>query len=357
MKVAVRADGGMNIGLGHIQRCLALSVQLQKMRVEVLFITKRNEPIKEKIEQGGFEAVELEHNLNLEEDLEHAIEIIKNNKVDVLITDSYEFDEKYLTEAKKNVKMLVSIDDLAKIAFPSDIVINQNIYAKDLEYRSLTGKTKFLLGPRYALLREEFANLGKRKISPEVQNILITLGGSYLFNLTPKILNVLEKVETDFNITAVIGHFFNNVSEIEMMVKKMSKKVELIYNSSQMANLMLSSDLAISGGGTTLYELAATGTPALAFCLADNQYRNVKGMAKAGTIIDMGWGNKLKEESFYQKLNGLINNYPLRKRMSKLEQELVDGKGSQRVSEIILRQFREKGYIRSLFKWYKKKVS
>jgi len=346
MKVAVRADGGINIGLGHIQRCLALSSQLQKNGLGILFITKRNEVVKKKIRRGGFKAVELEHNLNLEEDLERTIEIIRTKKIDVLITDSYEFDEGYLTEIKKNVGMLISVDDLANITFPSDIVINQNIYAKDLEYHFLTGKTKFLLGPKYALLREEFANLGKRKINEKVQNILVTLGGSDPFNLTPNILNVLDRIKEDFNITIVIGHFFDNVSGIENKVKKMSKKVKLIYNFSQMANLMLSSDLAITGGGVTLYELAATGTSALAFCLADNQYKNVTGMAEASVMIDMGWGSKFDEENFYKKINELLKDYQLRKKMSKSGQKLVDGKGSWRVSKIIMKNIQRRSRMR-----------
>lgn len=335
-KIAIRADGEREIGLGHIQRCLALSSQLQREGVEVLFITRRNDIVKEQVEQEGFGVAELKDNLNLEEDSEHTIEIIKTNKVDVLVTDSYEFDEKYLTEVKKKVRLLVSIDDLAEIVFPSDIVMNQNIYAKDLKYRSSTGKTKFILGPQYALLRKEFSNLGKRKISEKVQNILITLGGSDPFNLTPKILNVLDKIEGDFSITVVIGHFFNNIPEIEDMIKNINKKVKIVYNLTRMASLMLSSDLAITGGGTTLYELAATGTPGLAFCLADNQIKNIKGMAEACTIIEMGWGNKLEEGKFYKEINKLIDNYLLRKKMSKLGQELVDRKGSWRVCKVIL---------------------
>lgn len=334
-KIAIRADGGSKIGLGHIQRCLALSSQLQKRGMEIHFITKRNRVVKEKTEQGGFEVVELERNLNLEEDLKYTTEILKSNEIGVLITDSYEFDEKYLIEVKKSVGLLVSIDDLAEITFPSDIVINQNIYAKDLEYHSLTGKTKFLLGPKYALLREEFANLGERKINEKVQKVLVTLGGSDCFNLTPKILNVLDTIEEDFNITAVIGHFFNNVFEMERITKKMSKKAELIYNSSEMANLMVFSDLAVTGGGTTLYELAATGTPALVFCLADNQYKNVKMMVEAGTIINLGWRNKWKTGNFCKEMNKLINNHLLRVKMGKSGQKLVDGKGNSRCAQLI----------------------
>lgn len=339
MKVAARADGGPNIGMGHIQRCLALCSQLKKNGAEILFISKKDEATKNKIKQEGFEVIVLKDNIDLKEDLKDTINAIKTYGADVVITDSYAIDEHYLSEIKKIVPLLVSIDDLAEMSFPSDIVINQNIYAKDLNCHSLTGKTKFLLGPEYTLLREEFSNPGKRKINEKVKNILITLGGSDSFNLTPKILKILDRISQSFKIAVIIGPFFRNMTEIEETAKEIDKNIELIYDSCKMSQLMLNSDLAVAGGGTTLYELAATGTPALAFCLAENQLRNIKGMAEAGTVINMGWGNNWTEKKFYEKIDELIDNHMLRRRVSKLGQELVDKKGSQRAAKSILRNF------------------
>jgi len=321
--------------MGHIQRCLALSGQLRKNGAGILFISKKDKTIEKKIEQEGFEIIGLKGNIGLKEDLKDTINTIKSCGADIVITDSYVIDDHYLTKIKKTVPLLVSIDDLAKVSFPSDIVINQNIYAKDLNYHSLTGRTKFLLGPKYALLREEFSNLGKREVNQKVKNLLITLGGTDRFNLTPKILKILDRINQDFKITVVIGPLFKNIAEIEETAKEIDKNIELICDSCKMSKIMLASDLAVTGGGTTLYELAATGTPALAFCLADNQLENVKRMAEAGTLVNMGWGNNWREERFCKKINELIDNHVLRRRVSKLGQELVDGKGSQRVSAVI----------------------
>ena len=105
---------------------------------------------------------------------------------------------------------------------------------------------------------------------------------------------------------------------------------------------MLASDLAIAGGGTTLYELAATGTPTFAFCLADNQGRNIKGMSGTGTLINMGWGNKFDKEAFRKEVSKLADRQILRKRMSRKGQELVDGKGNLRVSKVIMGSFLER---------------
>ena len=346
MKIAIRADGNANIGLGHIQRCLTLSSQLKKKGAKVIFVVKEDKIVKEKVKQEGFEVIELEHNLNLDKDLRYIVKTIKENKIDILITDSYEFDEKYLIEVKKNVALLVSIDDLAEIAFPSDILINQNIYAKELSYRSLTAKTEFLLGPEYALLKEEFIQsnsrtfqCAKRRMNEKVKNILITLGGSDIFNLTPKILHILCKIKEDFKITVVVGPFFNNISRIKEISSKTDKGVKFIYNSPQMAKLMFEAGLVITGGGSTLHELAATGTPACAFCLADNQERNIKGMERYGAIINLGWWNEFKEERVCNEVMRLLKTPYLREEMSKKGQELVDGRGVERVIKSIFEEY------------------
>ena len=337
MKIAIRADGGINIGMGHIQRCLALAQQLKKKKgAGVIFIFQKNEIVKEKIEKEGFKGIELKKRISLKEDLGETSKIIEERNIDILITDSYKFNQDYLVEIKKKTPFLISIDDLGKFPFPSDIVINQNVYAQELNCRSLNGKTKFLLGPNYALLREEFINVKERGIKERVQNILITLGGADIFNLTPKLLKALDKTEKNFNITVIIGPFFKNLSEIKKMIKKMKKKVNLVINSSSISKLMLSSDLAISGGGITLYELAATGTPTLSFCLANNQLKSIEGMEKKSVTVNLGWGNKFDKEKFRQNFSALCNNFNLRRRMSQKGQKLVDGKGVQRVTNLIL---------------------
>ncbi len=184
-----------------------------------------------------------------------------------------------------------------------------------------------------------FLKLGKRKINEQVKNILITLGGADPLNLTPKILKNLDRISQDFKITVVIGPFFENKAKIEKVAKEIDRKVELIYDSHKMSKIILASDLAVTAGGTTLYELAATGTPALAFCLVVNQKKNIEGMAEAGTLINMGQGNEWREEELYGEINNLTNNYVVRERMGGLGQELTDGKGSWRVSEIIIKNF------------------
>ena len=341
VKIAVRADGGPDIGIGHIERCLILSQQLQKDGAEVFFITKWNEAVFEKIQKEGFEVLELSPDLNLITNLQIVLHWLKVKQAQIVVTDSYLIDKDYLDKLAEVVKLVI-IDDLAAFSFPSDVLINQNIYAEKLQYHSSTGKTKFLLGPKFALLRPEYANLNKRRIELKVKKILVTLGGADFFNLTPLVLKVLDTIDRDFTITVIIGTSFNNRQQIIEVVQTMNKPIELMDFSDEFHEVLLRHDLAITGGGTTAYALAATGTPAACFRFVGNQEQNVRALAAYGSLFDLGWDGTLNSDEFERAIINLVDNFRLRKKMAQLGQMLVDGRGTERISSIIFDEYNRK---------------
>ena len=289
-----------------------------------------------RVNSYGFPAFHIPLEVTLEEDQHITCEFLKQLKADSIVVDSYEVDSDYLLGLRKAGTLVISIDDLAKISFPSHIVINGSIYAPELSYHSLTGDTRFLLGTKYMLLREEFWDIPKRIIRKEVDNILVTLGGADSHNLTPLILGLLNDVYADFSITIIIGPLYENQKEIEEKAKQLNKQVDIIYSPTSMKNIMFESDLVISSGGQTLYELAATGTPTVALQTADNQEGNVRYMSKDGIIKGVRFINNPNwQRQLLGEITHLLNSYEERKRMCDVGQKLVDGKGTLRVVETL----------------------
>ena len=230
----------------------------------------------------------------------------------------------------------MSIHDFVPYPFPSDIVVNGNIYAPELNYQSTSEGTEFLLGSKYTLLRQEFQNISRSSISKNVNLMLITVGGSDKLNLTPKIIAIIDRLECDLHLDVVVGPGFNNIAQIISITKEIDIEVALHFNVSKMSELMMNSDLAISAGGSTLYELAATGTPAITLLQADNQIKVAEAMDREGVVINLGFGDLVSEEEVKKTINKLINDFSLRKRMSDKGQSLVDGQGASRVAQFIL---------------------
>ena len=303
---------------------------------EISFISKANPKVEDLITKSGYEIFTLEPDLDYQAELDKVKEIIKKNQVEILITDSYELEQSYLIELKEVVDKLISIHDFVPYAFPSDIVVNGNIYAPKLDYQSTTAKTDFLLGPKYTLMREEFQDLSRNTINKDIKSLLITVGGSDKLNLTPKIIKAVEGLEQDLHLDVVVGPGFENTAEILNTTQDIDLEIALHFNVAKMSELMLANDIAISAGGSTLYELAATGTPALTLLQADNQIKVAQAMAEAGTIINLGFGDKVAGDELSAELKRLTNDFQKRKEMSVKGQNLIDGQGAERTADYIL---------------------
>lgn len=327
MRIGIRADGGANIGLGHIMRTLVLAKELAKEN-DVIYICRTDNELSfkdigikyksgiEKVIKEGFEVEFIREN--------YVIEDLKKIEIDLLITDTYDVDDNYFYKTKDLFKRTAYIDDMNKHYFDVDFLINQNINAKDLDYKTRKG-TNMLLGSKYVMLREEFRNAPMKSIKEKVKDVMITLGGADPNHITEKILNFTR--DTDYNFHVVIGPSFEFHEELNSYE---NSTVKLYYNAN-MYEIMQKCDLAISGCGSTLYELASCGVPVLGIILADNQRCIAEKLDELGIIKNIGWYDDFKSDKFISDFNSLTLNYNIRKQMSEKSQHVIDGKGVGRL--------------------------
>lgn len=352
MKIAIQADGGTQIGMGHIMRTLVLAKELCKEN-EVFYICrveKNRDGSQNYIKDNNYEVASLEqlveYNINyskyiqgiekiinegfkvklLNED--NLIDELKNVKADLLITDSYSVDEKYFEETKKIFNKTAYIDDVNKYYFDVDFLINQNSDAEDFQYK-VNSNTKLLLGAKYILLRDEFKSIPKKRINDKVCNIMITVGGSDSYNITEKILYCIS--ELDYNFHVVIGPSFEDTSFVE----NFKNDRILFYYNAYMCELMEKSDVAISACGSTLYELSACGVPTLGIIIADNQNGIANKLDDMGIINNLGWYDKISKADLINNIDKLADDYILRKCLSEKASKLIDGKGAERIAKVL----------------------
>lgn len=317
MRIIIRADGGINIGMGHIMRTLVLADYLSEF-AEVIYVCRSEDEFhtgREYIREKNFKVIEIS--------LSSMIYDILDIKGDCLITDSYDINENYFDETKKGFAVTGYIDDLNKHIFNVDFIINQNSYAEDLYYRVNTD-TKLFLGSKYALLRQEFMNLPKKNIKKNIENIMITMGGSDNNNLTKTIIENISDDYSDVNLHVVIGPSFIYEQDLKAME---NHKIRL-YKNPKMSKVMEKCDLAIVACGSTLYELAVSGTPTIGVVVADNQKRAAQKMEDLGIIL---YARSIKNAA--ENIAKL--SYQKRMYMAKIGQNLVDGLGGIRLAKEI----------------------
>lgn len=139
MKALIRVDGGFNVGMGHIIRCMALYYELTKNNVECIFVSKKDKVVESYFKDKKVRYILME-SMELDGEKIEIKNIIKNYNTDVIITDSYNINEEYLLFLKSLSRYLVSIDDNYLFDYPSDIVVNPNVYAERKKYNNKVSK-------------------------------------------------------------------------------------------------------------------------------------------------------------------------------------------------------------------------
>ena len=315
MKVIFRVDASNQIGTGHLMRCISLAQNLSKKKVQITFISYcGNRKIKNKILNEGFKLISINNPYPNPNDLLITQKIIRNKKpLDLwVVLDGYHFDSEYQYAIKKdNLKLLV-IDDNAHLKYYfADIILNQNIYSKKIDY-SDKSNAKLLIGAKYFLLREEFitAKIKRNKIKMLKKNILITMGGSDAKNATEKILKKLNIATFQQFDMAYVVLGSGNIHEkiIKKLIKKLNFKVKIFKNISNMAEIMSNSAVAISSAGSSSWELTFMQVPMILVELAENQKNSINWLSQKGLAINLGRVETIKPKHMSNAISKTMSN-------------------------------------------------
>jgi UDP-2,4-diacetamido-2,4,6-trideoxy-beta-L-altropyranose hydrolase len=307
--VVFRPDVGAGAGLGHLRRCLSLAIALRRHGFDSIFEIDEGRDVA----SDGFTT-------GVAEDAR------------AFVIDSYRATGRDLVELGRNGAKVIVIDDLADNALPVDLVINPGVDAESLEY---VGARNTGLGIEYALLRPEFAGDPKRIHAAKGRRLLITMGGGDSHELTPRLLAAVAQRGFEA-IDVIVGPFFTNAQSMHDTVHRYPA-VRLHRNPSDIRALMLQADLALTGGGQTIYELAATATPAAAIEVAANQSRNLEGFSKRDALAVVG---RAEEADVVEKaadaVATLAGDRGTRVAFGTNGRRLVDGRGAERAARRIV---------------------
>jgi spore coat polysaccharide biosynthesis predicted glycosyltransferase SpsG len=336
--VLCRVDAGGDRGLGHLQRCLALAQALQPHGLGTVVLAPPLDEVRRRIGAAGcaFEPLDaLGREAGTARDWRRALDVARARGCELAVCDSYDIDDRYLAALRGGGLFVVAIDDLARHPFSAHIVVNGAAGVDERSYRSATGDTRFLLGARYALLGPAFWSPAARCVAAEVTRVLVAVGGGDPYRLLPRLLDVLDAISSPFAITAVRGPF--DASRPDTGARRYRHHIDVLEAPATLHDIMSTADVALSAGGQTLYELAATGIPTVAVQAFDNQRMNLQHLMAAGavrcagSITDPDLDTRLSSE-----LQAVIADPHERARMSAAARSAVDGRGAIRAADAIV---------------------
>jgi len=334
---AFRTDANSEIGWGHMMRCLSLADALSDAGQQCIFITSDHVSA-ELVQNHGYRVFVLDSQWsNCMDQLDKLLEMIHTTGVHRLIVDSYFVSTKYF-DALSRIVTVTYIDDEGKEAYSIDQLVNYNISSESVDYHNLYKgkKIELVLGCGYAPIREQFHHVVP-KIREDVHTILLSAGATDIHHFKTHFLTWIKPKEIFSRIhwlvlsTAITGE--------EKRLEDMHKNITLVSSAEDMDKIMLQSDIALSAGGTTLYELCACGVPTISFSFADNQVPNTVCFDQKGIIQYAGDIRDRQSEVFKNIdsfLHELMLDSTLRREKSMRMHMLIDGKGAQRLAKRLI---------------------
>lgn len=340
MSLLIRADANLQIGTGHVMRCLALAQAWQDRGGSAAFLcAPLPPPLEARLRAEGMALTALTAWPGGAADAEETIRQAKALGAEWVVVDGYGFDAAYHKALKDaGLKLLVLDDNGDADFYGADLVLNQNIHACADWYAGRAPYTQLLLGTKYALLRREFRawRNWQRGAPALAYKILVTLGGSDPDNVTLQVLQALSLVRADqLEATVVIGGSNPHRASLEAEAARAAFPVRLVTNAPNMPELMAWADLAVSAAGSTVWELAFLGVPTLLLVTADNQQGIARGLEEAGLAVNLGWAQGLEPVRLSHALMALWHDPEKRADISRRLRQLVDGQGASRVVQAL----------------------
>lgn len=348
-----RVDASVEMGSGHVMRCLTLANALRIQNILCYFICREHSGnlcgILEKqgytvfrmpmlaLSNKGLSGYERWLGVDYIEDAKQTIQILESKLeyVSWLVVDHYGVDQSWETLVRSYTKRIMVIDDLANRVHNCDLLLDQTYGRREYKYcKLLPSSCETLLGANYSLLRPEFAQYReaslRKRVTPTLKKLLVSMGGMDAGNITGQILQALSesKYSRDFEVTIILGELAPHVEEVKQLAQLMPFPTSILSGVDNMAAVMSDMDLAVGAAGSTTWERCCLGLPCIQVLTAENQTEIISTLESVNAIIRLYSIDDL-ELAISKALSQL-------KKMSVICSVVTDGQGVNRVTNSLL---------------------
>lgn len=329
-RILVRADGGKEKGLGDLISSINVARQMED-KYQFIFVSKNYEQGIDFVKSQGYDVLPMSLDNGDEEDLRLIRGYCDSHGVNFCIVQLVPNNPSFVKKLSKFVKTLM-IDFDGGIEVASDILLCWDLDASEKNYKFLKPDTVRLLGPKYVPLRKDILRNRKEGYESEIEKVAVTMGGSDPRNVAFELLGALGGLDKTYSFNFILGPGFERFEEFR---DKASGKFDYTQDPENLYEIFGESDLVISTGGLTCFELAALGVPFIGISKIPHEVRRLKKLDSLGICKFVNMGGDLGEK--IGKALKSLSSKAAREKMGRKGKNLVDGNGAERVTEEIER--------------------
>lgn len=256
-KVAIYVNGNNKRGMGHIYRALELADEFY-VKPDIIYDKNQTDPI-----IFG----KTTHNIVSVDGLMGLFEKAKKEQYTLFINDILSTTIDYMIGLRRVLPKakIVNFEDDGEGVMKADLVFNALF--QDSQFEHVKSGEKYYISGKTFMFYEPI------KINDKVKNVFISFGGADPQNYSDRLLKIIKKPEyKKYHFTVVLGRAKNNVNEL--LKYNSFPNIDVLYDVSNMPEIMSKSDIAITSRGRTGYELAILGIPCIAIAQNEREERH-----------------------------------------------------------------------------------
>jgi spore coat polysaccharide biosynthesis predicted glycosyltransferase SpsG len=331
--ILFRVDGTSRTGHERLYRCMTYAAALQRRRRPCFFLSQvEPPPLAFQLRRAGNDRVEAQHPVGSPADLEQAVAEIRRVNPAAVVVDAAEADEGYLRALRAACPVVVSIDHLASVAFPSRLIVNP-LLGPSKEGYTFTRGTQLLLGARYALVRPEVrrARPIRSQEPPQPFRIMVALGDDDANNRTQELARVLMNCPRVGRVDVVVRHHHPALDQFKEMAETYTGRFEVATEPAELTARLSRCHLAVTAGNSWSVELACVGLPQLIIVENEAHWPTARRLEEERAAVCLGQHPNVSVQTIRQGVQDLLSDQAERQAMSRAGRRLIDGRGPDRL--------------------------
>ncbi|MCW0234948.1 MAG: hypothetical protein OJJ21_15210 [Ferrovibrio sp.] len=336
VSVILRCDAGEQAGYGHLSRCVILAGALAAAGANPkILINGGGDAALDFATRNGIVATQAPFLFGTAADTEHLLSVLQVSRSPVIVVlDSRNLNAGH-TEAITSVAPTVVLDDEALRDLPCSLLINPNFWVRVTDYPHAAAARRILSGAAYNLINPEYFTQRSLPRSSPPSRILITMGGEDPWNCTSWLIRNAADILNNWTVDVVVGPFHPDRTDVERAAELLTRK-HLTVAPAGLTSLIASADLALTAGGTTCYELAASGVPMAAVILEPHQGKFVDRLVDHGAAMVLASFADKSTDDMRTRLKSLLADTAVSQDLIAAGRKLFEGPGASRVAAAIL---------------------
>jgi UDP-2,4-diacetamido-2,4,6-trideoxy-beta-L-altropyranose hydrolase len=315
-RALLAADCGSGVGLGHLERMLALADALRPALDVSMLVPQGDSAVRDRVTDRGHVPVEAHGDAPARV----AAAVSAMEGLDVLVLDGYVFDVALQHRLRLRAPLTV-VDDLCLPA-DCDLAVNPSPGGEDMRP---SGSDAFLGGPAFALIRASFAEAREQALrrGRDTRTVLVSSGATDLAGIGGRVTRALLDGDSTVHVVRVVGPDAPGVARGD------HGRERVLIAPPSLAEPLSQASVYVGAAGTTAVQAACVGTPSVITAAVPNQHAQAAALAAAGCAI------VVEVDGLASTCLQLLDDSVRRDDMAVLGRALVDGRGAERVADAI----------------------